>query len=384
MKKVALNWKRLGTNTLYGAALAAPVAYLGSKGLDALEIAQGDKPPEIRGGILPWGTTRDYRHHVGRGYGVDTFISDAQRKREKKRYERYFDQLRQAPNLSPGDKVVTASALPFLEKRAALQETDHTKEAFLGALKRLVSSGARATHRAEKATQAATLATENAAARGKQIKDLVGSSGVSESAAARILEQMGTNTAAAGGARDGIFSKMLSNKGILIGSGLLGLGALADPVLERYGYKWRESVWPTKDGLGGLPERVRMDELAAESFANSVGKELGKSTVGLVGDILSKGISLPGSIMEGQQRKSVFDTLRQEDDVIARSDPEQLNEAYHTMVRFAPTLATDKNAVKTFLRESVLYGTGPNFMAIKQLADAEKAVNPMALVKVSR
>ena len=80
--------------------------------------------------------------------------------------------------------------------------------------------------------------------------------------------------------------------------------------------------------------------------------------------------------MKSRAGLSIFNELRKEDEEIAGADPTLLTDAYHTMVRFAPTLATDKNAVKTFLREAVLMGTGPNVVTIKQLADAERAVNP--------
>lgn len=157
----------------------------------------------------------------------------------------------------------------------------------------------------------------------------------------------------------------------LIGGTLLGLDIIGKPLLERLGYKAREQAYP---GITGLPARVRMDEVAAEQFAKSVGNEVGKSSVGLLGDLLSKAITAPAKVLAGRERQSIFDILQQEDDVIGRADKQQLAEAYHTMARFAPTLATDKNAVKTFLRESVLYGTGPNPMGIKQLAEAERAV----------
>jgi len=161
-------------------------------------------------------------------------------------------------------------------------------------------------------------------------------------------------------------------KAALIGGGLIGLDVLGKPLIERFGYKAREKAYP---GITGLPERVRMPELAAEEAAKGFGSQLGKSTVGLLGDLLSKATDAPSAMMARSERGNIFDALQKEDDVIARADPEELAEAYHTMVRFAPTLSTDKNAVKTFLRESVLYGTGPNPMAIKQLAEAEAAVD---------
>jgi len=361
MEKVSISRKTL----VYGGLAAAlPTAYVGSELHDLAHIAHGEKPPEISAGVFR-GRTREYRHRVGR----NRLLDDDQIKAEKDRYKKYFSQLSQAPTQTPGELVVTASAQGFTEKRAALQE-GQTKEAFFGAVKRLFSEGARTAHRLKQVQQAATQAAERvqtlaaaASAHGVDVKSLAGMMAPPAAPAKSLI------------------SRMFTPGGLIIGGSLLGAGAVTAPALERSGFKVRELFYPD---VKGLPERVRMDELAAESFANSVGKELGKSTVGLVGDVLSKGISLPGDWLQTEKRESVFDSLRQTDDIIAKADPQQLNEAYRTMVRFAPTLATDTNAVKTFLRESVLYGTGPNFMAIKQLADAEKAVNPTALVKVSR
>lgn len=239
--------------------------------------------------------------------------------KEKARYDRYFAAVQGAAKKAPGERMVTASVRDFIEKRAALQGTPMEKQA--------VSAGAVA-HAA------------GAAAEAGGVKGLLGS-----------LKIFGPTA--------------------LIGGTVLGLDLLAKPLFERIGFKAREQAYP---GVTGLPARVRMDELGAEAMAKAIGTELGKSSVGLLSDIVSKMVHAPAELMAGKERQSIFDILRKEDDVIARADKQQLAEAYHTMARFAPTLATDKNAVKTFLRESVLYGTGPNPMGIKQLAEAERAV----------
>jgi hypothetical protein len=253
---------------------------------------------------------------------------------EKARFDRYHAAVQGARYKEPGAAMITTASardgvIPFLEKRAALQRTPMP-----GVSMQKTAQGGIGT-----ATQAATSA---AAKVGPTV--------------ARSSEHFITPGNVA-----------------LFGGSLLGLDLLLRPLIERIGYKTRAAAYP---GITGLPERLRMDELAAEQFAKAVGAEVGKGSVGLLGDVLSKAVMAPAAAMAGYARRSIFDTLRTEDDVLSRADPEQLTEAYHTMARFAPTLATDKNAVKAFLRESVLYGTGPNPMAIKQLAEAENAVNP--------
>jgi len=226
-------------------------------------------------------------------------------KRLEDRFDEYSKKIREAPYTPPGEKIVTASAQRFLEKRAALQSTEKTA-----------------------------------------------GFGTALGNAAKVIEPL------------------IGTKGLVIGGSLIGLGALGEPLLKAWGEKIRGTVAPQT-----LPERAEMDTQFAGSYAKEVGKQLGIKSVSLLGDFLSKAITAPSALFQNRQRASVFEALRNEDDVISQADPQQLAEAYHTMVRFAPTLATDKNAVKTFLRESVLYGTGPNFMSIKQLADAENAVN---------
>lgn len=150
------------------------------------------------------------------------------------------------------------------------------------------------------------------------------------------------------------------------GAGLAGLGILAGPTLDAFGEKVKDAIVPTN-----MQDQM-LDE-GASSFAKAVGSQAGQSTVGLLGDIMSKAVSGISGIPRALARENMFEQLQQEDDVLAQAEPQALQEAYHTMVRFAPTLATDKNAVRSFLREAVLYGAGPNIITIKQLADAERA-----------
>lgn len=233
-------------------------------------------------------------------------------KRFKKRHDIYSKALLEAPYVTPGEPAMPIDAQEFINKRAALQQGEKI---------------------------AAKIPKGLSSSLGDATKNL----------AAKILGSPG--------------------KSFLLGGSLFGLGALGGPTIEALGKRIQKGVIPT------LREREKLDEEAAVSFAKSVGKELGSKTVTLLSDVLSKATQAPAALWGNRARAGVFKALQAEDDVISQADPQQLAEAYHTMVRFAPTLATDKNAVKTFLRESVLYGTGPNFVSIKQLADAEKSVN---------
>lgn len=62
------------------------------------------------------------------------------------------------------------------------------------------------------------------------------------------------------------------------------------------------------------------------------------------------------------------------DDVIGKADKKMIDSAYETMKRFAPNLAADENAARSFLREHAVYGTGPSYASLKNLAESEQAV----------
>ena len=71
--------------------------------------------------------------------------------------------------------------------------------------------------------------------------------------------------------------------------------------------------------------------------------------------------------------EQVFSML-QKDEVIKDADKSMVKSTYDTMKKFAPNLAADVNAAKSFLREHVLYGTGPSYASLKNLTEAEQAV----------
>lgn len=69
----------------------------------------------------------------------------------------------------------------------------------------------------------------------------------------------------------------------------------------------------------------------------------------------------------------VFTAIKK-DPVIAKADHALIHSSYETMKRFAPHLAADENAARSFLRENAIYGTGPSYASLKNLADAEQSV----------
>lgn len=120
---------------------------------------------------------------------------------------------------------------------------------------------------------------------------------------------------------------------------------------------------------------------ARDSFASGVGGGIGKGLVDLTatgaGSVIGK---LRDYFLTDVRRKKMLESVIRTDqvlhDAISRNPQTQdvLVEAYGTLTRFAPSLALDVNAVRSFLREVVLGGGGVNYATIKNLVETEKAI----------
>lgn len=153
-------------------------------------------------------------------------------------------------------------------------------------------------------------------------------------------------------------------------------GALVGPALDSLTEKTQGTLsYRVNRGLHSLIDRIHADETVGEAFAKEVGKQTGHEVMGLAKDIMGKGLEvLRDTFSTSPARQAIFEALKQEDSVLANADDTTIMEAYHTMARFAPTLSTDKNAVKSFLREAVMSGGGVNYNTIKLLTDAENSL----------
>jgi hypothetical protein len=114
--------------------------------------------------------------------------------------------------------------------------------------------------------------------------------------------------------------------------------------------------------------------MGASAAVQTFGKEMGTTGANLLRDIANKAMEAAGHAGDASAREAIIGDLKRTDSVLAGADDSTLMEAYHTMTRFAPVLSTDKNAVRSFLRQAVMSGSGPDYMSIKLLADSERAV----------
>lgn len=119
-----------------------------------------------------------------------------------------------------------------------------------------------------------------------------------------------------------------------------------------------------------------------EGIGKGIGSSVGDALVGLAAHGIGTGIdALRDHFMVDPKRKALVETLLRTDpvlsDAVARH-PDSITavkEAYGTMVRFAPTLSLDINAVRSFLREAVLGGAGVNYATIKNLVETERSIS---------
>jgi hypothetical protein len=179
-----------------------------------------------------------------------------------------------------------------------------------------------------------------------------------------------------------------------VGSEMLGQGARSGKpsgfmgALNQVGAAPLQGV--TSGISGGISESIKRLLLGREfgerkdplhmggaAAISAFGKEMGTTGANLLRDIASKAVETASHAGDEAARRAILGDLRQSDSVLSAADDKVLMGAYHTMSRFAPVLSTDSNAVRSFLRQAVMSGSGPDYMSIKLLADAERAVtNP--------
>lgn len=121
-------------------------------------------------------------------------------------------------------------------------------------------------------------------------------------------------------------------------------------------------------------ERKDPFHMGGSAAISAFGKEMGTTGANLLRDIANKAVETASHAGDEAARHAILGDLKQNDAVLSAADDKVLMGAYHTMSRFAPVLSTDSNAVRSFLRQAVMSGSGPDYMSIRLLADAERSV----------
>jgi hypothetical protein len=204
-------------------------------------------------------------------------------------------------------------------------------------------------------------------------------------AGAEAAGNIGKFEASVAGAKPGVTvgmgGKLLDWMGNHPGTTLAGVGGLG-AIGALGGFKTMEGANPGETysyrinkNLNDLLDRIRYDEVASESFAKEMGSQSAEALMGLATDMTAKGVEALKSVtMDSPARAMIFNALKREDPIIGQADTKTLNDAFHTMANIAPTLSTDKNAVKSVLRLAATSGGGLDYQTIKGLADAEMSL----------
>lgn len=202
-----------------------------------------------------------------------------------------------------------------------------------------------------------------------------GAGGRAAGAAGRGAGALGNAAASAGSQMLGGYPKQNTGTKMDPGSGLMGAisGLGASPI---------EGV--SKGVSGGIGDLIKKKILGTEfgdkkdpfhmgagAAISSFGKEMGTTGADLLRDMAAKAMESAEHAGDEAARTAILGELRRTDSVLKDADPKVLMEAYHTMSRFAPVLSTDKNAVRSFLRQAVMSGSGPDYMSIGLLAKTE-------------
>jgi hypothetical protein len=178
-----------------------------------------------------------------------------------------------------------------------------------------------------------------------------------DAASLLIGSAMANPTGSGGGMFGGLMPKMM---------GVAAIEPLK-PASGTFGYLLNKKLF---SGLGGLLNRVNADETAAKRVIDELSRAVASETVsGLKGMMSSVKETARSPV-----RQAILKRLVAEDDIISQATPDAMLRAYSTMARVAPTLSTDINAVKSFLRSSAMHDGGIDSMTIKGLAEAESAV----------
>lgn len=134
---------------------------------------------------------------------------------------------------------------------------------------------------------------------------------------------------------------------------------------------------PREKGVRRMEKTANVGLLGtlADSYSGSIGK--GLAMMSLAGGMRASG-AFKARAVAGNQAE-VLRKVLSEDSVIREAVERDMAlrpkiiEGYETLKRFAPSLAGDVNAVRSFLREVVLSGGGVNFATVKTLIDTQRA-----------
>lgn len=140
------------------------------------------------------------------------------------------------------------------------------------------------------------------------------------------------------------------------------------PAMGTFGYQINKKL---NGGVDGTMDRIKADEMVASSLVNRATDRMADIAEGIASKAAK---NAKKSLVDNPKRAEIFNHLVKTDDIIGNADKQTLMEAYDSMYKFAPTLSTNISAARSFLREAAQHDGGIDYMTIKGLGQAERAV----------
>ena len=140
------------------------------------------------------------------------------------------------------------------------------------------------------------------------------------------------------------------------------------PAMSTFGYQINREL---NGGISGTMDRIKADEMVASGLVNRATDRMAD-----IAESIAKGVAkdTKKKLIDDPKRAQIFAQLVKTDDIIGNADKHSLMEAYDSMSKFAPTLSTNISAARSFLREAAQHDGGIDYMTIKGLGQAERAV----------
>ena len=142
--------------------------------------------------------------------------------------------------------------------------------------------------------------------------------------------------------------------------------------------------YETSRTIGQVASKI--PHLALGAIGGGVGGGFGKGigdagAAGITSLVRSGARKVKDKLILEPQRKKILQQLTTEDPVIStyeEGQPGATEQAFSSMRRVAPEMSVDPNVVKSYLREAAQTGGTVNHLTLKQLAEAETAINRAA------
>jgi hypothetical protein len=180
-------------------------------------------------------------------------------------------------------------------------------------------------------------------------------------------------TDAAGNTVQEAVQELSPGKAMLSGAGALGLGGLlgmTDPATETAAYQVQKMLFPAH-------ERVRAEDEIVKNFASQAGKNTADALNDLLIGAMGGAVGAARGMNTSFSQDAVFSKALESDPLLRDATPQDrqmLQQAFGSMARFAPQVATDEFAVRNFLRESMLAANGPDYATLGNLARVNRTL----------